>query len=323
MKTEWTPAEIETYREQGFLTVEGFYTPDETARWKDAVEDSVNIRLSAVERALSGGELRQSLASRFKAPVKALLGREGAQYLRRAARAVLGSKLVPAGFKGVLNTNQGDKDSYYAQVYVQCIRLAAENEVIESMILDPRLGKLAATLAGVDGVRLYHDQALFKPPFGNPTAWHLDNPYWSFFSRQAMTMWVALEDATLSNGCMWYLPGSHRTATNKNLPIGDDFAGLFKLYPEWKDISPVSAACPAGSVVFHNGLTAHGAGVNMTNRPRRAFAVAFMPEGSRFNGIKDVLPDDYFRSLKIGDRLDDERVNPLIWHKDMERKPSR
>jgi hypothetical protein len=321
MKNEITQHQIDTYREQGFVAIEGFYSSDEIKRWKDAVEESVNKRLNAVEAGLSSGEVKPSLTSRIKSPVKAVLGKDGAQSLRKAARAVLGNKLVPEGFNGVLNTNQGDKDSYYAQVYIQCIRLAAENPVLKEIILDPRLGKVATTLAGVDGVRLYHDQALFKPALGNPTAWHLDNPYWSFFSRNAMTMWVAIEDATLSNGCMWYVPGSHKTAaTDKNLPIGDNFAGLFKLYPEWKQISPASAACPAGSVVFHNGLTAHGAGVNMTNRPRRAFAVAFMPEGSTFNGIKDVLPDDYFKSLKVGDLLNNENVNPLIWHKDMEKK---
>src|SRR5262249_46579223 len=138
MKTELTQAQIETYREQGFLAVEGFCSPEEISRWKDAVEDSVNKRLNALDGGLSSGEVKQSFASRFKAPVKAMLGKDGAQSLRKAARAVLGSRLVPEGFNGVLNTNQGDKDSYYAHVYIQCIGLAAENEVIKSIILDPR-----------------------------------------------------------------------------------------------------------------------------------------------------------------------------------------
>ena len=77
---------------------------------------------------------------------------------------------------------------------------------------DPRLGRIAGTLAGVDGIRIWHDQALFKPPFGNPTAWHLDNPYWSFSSRQSISIWIALEDATYQNGCMYYVPGTHKTA---------------------------------------------------------------------------------------------------------------
>ena len=47
-------------------------------------------------------------------------------------------------------------------------------------MLDERLGKMAADLAGVEGIRIWHDQALIKEAWANPTAWHLDNPYWSF-----------------------------------------------------------------------------------------------------------------------------------------------
>ena len=92
-------------------------------------------------------------------------------------------------------------------------------------------------------------------------------------------------------------------------------ADLFKVYPEWKEIEPVSGQCPAGSIVWHNGLTAHGAGVNMTTRPRRAMTCAFMPDGCTFNGKQNVLPEDYFNTLEIGDLLDDEKQNTLIWHK--------
>jgi hypothetical protein len=53
----------------------------------------------------------------------------------------------------------------------------------------------------------------------------------------------------------------------------------------------------------------------MTNRPRKAFACAFMPEGSIFNGRKDVLPDDYFKSLKPGDILNNDDLHPLIWRR--------
>jgi ectoine hydroxylase-related dioxygenase (phytanoyl-CoA dioxygenase family) len=78
---------------------------------------------------------------------------------------------------------------------------------------------------------------------------------------------VALDDATLANGCMWYLPGTHKTATYENAGIGQNLSDLFKKYPEWRAIEPVGCPCPAGSAVFHNGLVAHGAGANMTNKP--------------------------------------------------------
>jgi len=80
---------------------------------------------------------------------------------------------------------------------------------------------MVSRLAGVDGMRVWHDQTLQKMPWANPTAWHLDNPYWSFYSRQAISIWIALDDATLENGCMAYLPGTHATAEfSRNTGIG-------------------------------------------------------------------------------------------------------
>ena len=211
--------------------------------------------------------------------------------------------------------NQADPDAYYAQVFTQCLKLADTHAGMRTLMFDERLGRMAGTLAGVDGIRIWHDQALFKPPFGNPTAWHLDNPYWSFTSRESLSLWVALDDATLGNGCMWYLPGTHLVARHENAGIGNNQSDLFRVYPEWRKIEPVACPCPAGSAVFHNGLTAHGAGANMTNKPRRAMTCAYMPDGSTFNGQQNVLPTDYFEALAVGDVLDNPEINPLIWSK--------
>ena len=68
---------------------------------------------------------------------------------------------------------------------------------MRTFMLDARLGKMAAELAGVDGMRIWHNHALIKQPWANPTGWHLDNPYWSYYSRDAISLWVALDDATL------------------------------------------------------------------------------------------------------------------------------
>ena len=212
------------------------------------------------------------------------------------------------------NTNQGeDEDSYYARVFVQCLRLADTNAEMRELIYDQRIGRVAARLAGIDGIRAWHDQALIKQAYGNPTGWHLDTPYWAFSSRDAISIWVALDDATLENGCMWYVPGSHKTATFVNARIGQNVGELFDIYPQWKEIDPVAAHAVAGTAVFHNGLVAHAAGANMTRHARRAMTCAFMPDGATFNGKQNILPRDYFESLTEGDVLDDDEQNPLIW----------
>jgi ectoine hydroxylase-related dioxygenase (phytanoyl-CoA dioxygenase family) len=204
-------------------------------------------------------------------------------------------------------------DEYYRRVFTQLQRLADTHPDVEELILDERFGGIAGTLAGVDGIRIWHDQALIKPPYGNPTAWHLDNPFWSFSSRDAISVWIALDDATISNGCLWYLPGSHRTARFEGVEIGANFGALFDGYPEWRELEPVAVPCSAGGAVFHNGLVAHAAGANMTPRSRRAMTCAFMPAGSTFNGTQNILPDAYVERLEIGDVLDDDRINPLVW----------
>jgi ectoine hydroxylase-related dioxygenase (phytanoyl-CoA dioxygenase family) len=260
MINELSGEQIGSYRENGFLVVEGFLEAGELEEWRRCTEEAVAQRLGS-------GKLH----------------------------------------------NQSRPDDYYARVFTQCLRLADTHAGIRRLLFDPCLGKLAATLAGVEGIRIWHDQALIKPPYGNPTAWHLDVPYWSFSSRDAISIWIALDDATLANGCMHYLPGSHKTARFENVGIGQNLDGLFTVYPEWQAIEPAACPCPAGSAVFHNGLTAHGAGANMTPHARRAMTCGYMPDGSTFNGTRNILPDEYFQSLRIGDVLDDPVQNPLIW----------
>jgi ectoine hydroxylase-related dioxygenase (phytanoyl-CoA dioxygenase family) len=88
---------------------------------------------------------------------------------------------------------------------------------------------------------------------------------------------------------------------------------VFGLYPDLASVAPVSAPMKAGSASFHNGLCIHGAGPNMTTAPRRAMTCAFMPDGSRYNGKANVLPEEYRQTLVIGDLLDNDGQNPLIY----------
>ncbi|HIB88532.1 TPA: hypothetical protein EYO57_15290 [Candidatus Poribacteria bacterium] len=72
---------------------------------------------------------------------------------------------------------------------------------------------------------------------------------------------------------------------------------MFREYPQWEEIDPIAAEMKAGAGVFISGMVAHAAGPNMTTRPRRAFAMLFVPEGATFNGKKSALPDELFAKL--------------------------
>lgn len=239
-----------------------------------------------------------------------LLDADEVAELKRAvldAIAGMGKSKVAGG-----GANLEEGESYYDRVFTQRLNLWRINDTVKRYMLSPDLGRMLCELEDQPAFRVWHDQALVKEPFGNPTAWHLDDPYWSFYSPHSISVWVALEDATLENGCMWFIPGSHKHARYDNVPIGENLADLFKVYPEMGEIDPVPVPMKAGDCSFHNGLTAHGAGANMTRGRRIAMTCAYMPDGATFNGQQNILPDDYFHSLNEGDTLENDGWNPVV-----------
>lgn len=214
------------------------------------------------------------------------------------------------------DAQEDERLSYYDQVFTQRVNLWQTDDHMRKLLFDPELAKLPGRVADVDGLRIWHDQALIKEPYANPTGFHLDVPYWSFTSPDAITIWLALDDATLENGCLYYVPGSHLAKKFDNVGIGPELGALFKVYPEWAQISPVPCPVPAGGALLHNGLTAHGAGANLTPGRRRAMTCAYMPDGSHFNGTRNVLPPDYFAMLQVGDVLDNDEQNPLVYRRE-------
>ncbi len=222
-----------------------------------------------------------------------------------------GNKLP--GRKEVYGKGDDADKSYYDNVFDQLLNLWQDNAGIRELMLDERIGKMAAQLAEVDGIRIWHDQALIKKPWANPTSWHLDTPYWSFTDRRALSIWVALDDATLENGCLFFIPGSHQVTTFENPGIGKNMGAIFKTYPQFYKAKSVAVPMKAGSCSFHNGLTIHGAHANMTPGYRRAMTCAYMPDGNTFNGTQNILSDEEVATLSIGSLLNKESVNPLIY----------
>lgn len=207
------------------------------------------------------------------------------------------------------------ESDYYGKVFDQLLNLWQTNEKVKQLMLDRKIGEMIARLAGWEGTRIWHDQALVKRPWANPTSWHLDTPFWSFSDRRALSIWVALDDATTENGCLYFIPGSFHTTTFENPGIGKNMDAIFDVYPELTKSKSVAVPMKAGSCSFHNGLTVHGAGANMTNGFRRAMTCAYMPDGAIFNGIKNILTDEQVARLRIGDPLNDDTQNPLIYSK--------
>ena len=145
--------------------------------------------------------------------------------------------------------------------------------------LHPRLGEAAARPLGVDAVRLWHDQALYKEPGGRETDPHQDHPYWPIVETDTITAWIPFDGSTLESGAMGYLPGSHRLGLHEfvNIFSGD---GEDPLARGLAGIEPVFVEVPAGAVAFHHGLTFHLARPNATGTVRRVHTVIYFADGS-------------------------------------------
>lgn len=204
--------------------------------------------------------------------------------------------------------------THRTDVFTQRMQMRTTSPQVQELVQDPRVGRLVTQLEGVDAMRIFLDQALAKGRYAMPTQYHLDLPWWPFESAHACTIWVALDDSTVHNGCLYFVPGSHRLALTTAVDLGPDHGALFAAHPE-AALPAVPAPLPAGGCTIHNARTVHGAGANMTPGRRRAMTAAFMPDGVRFNGKRDVrvFGEDYAASLTQGDPLDNDDLNPIVY----------
>lgn len=150
------------------------------------------------------------------------------------------------------------------------------------ILWNPAFGMAASQL--LEGaVRFWHDQLFCKPVrHGGVVAWHQDYSYWTRTQPMAhLTCWIALDDSTRDNGCVQYIPGSHRWPL---LPVtglaGDMDEIQTVLTDEQKaQFKPVAIELKAGEATFHHPLTVHGSYENRTDRPRRATVINVFRDG--------------------------------------------
>jgi len=199
--------------------------------------------------------------------------------------------------------------SSYEQLFIQRVNLWRRHPAVREFVLCRRFANLAARLSGFPA-RVWHDQALFKEPLeGARTPWHQDVHYWPHQKKDHQTtIWIALTDTTIRNGCMSFIPGSH---TIKNLePINlSNPQDVFALAPELKSCKPKTCELKAGSCTFHHGLTFHYAGPNRTQEMREAFAIIYMPDGTTLSSHPHVVTKPLH--FQVGDKLDGEMF-PLV-----------
>lgn len=170
---------------------------------------------------------------------------------------------------------------------LQIIDMWRLDPVFERLLIKPALLDMVEGLMGTPNIRLYHDQALYKPALhGDIVPWHQDNGYWRLDPPEAISLWIALDDADEENGCMWVVPGSHRAGE-----VGHQRAGEYvaQLKADADETQAVSVPLPAGSGMFHHCQTLHMTRPNTSPRQRRAWVMHYMPADTRQNGA--ILAD--------------------------------
>ena len=142
-------------------------------------------------------------------------------------------------------------------------------------------------------VRFWHDQLFYKPAkHGGVVAWHQDYSYWTrTIAMQHLTCWTGLDDATVENGCLHYIPGSHKWGLLNAPELAGNMDGILDyLTPEQKaEFNPVPIELKAGYATFHHPLLVHGSYENKSNRPRRAFVLNVFADGTISNTDDELL----------------------------------
>src|ERR1035437_3542411 len=132
-------------------------------------------------------------------------------------------------------------------------------------------------------VRFWHDQLFVKPAHdGGVVAWHQDYSYWTRTKPVAhLTCWIGLDDSTIRNGCVHYVPGSHRWNLLSRGKLIDDMDAVLELLTEEQRAAfrPAAIELAAGEASFHHPMTVHGSYENTSDRPRRSTVINFIRDG--------------------------------------------
>ncbi|TVY10898.1 phytanoyl-CoA dioxygenase family protein [Paenibacillus cremeus] len=207
----------------------------------------------------------------------------------------------------------------YGKAFIQVGNLWEMSEEAKRFVLARRFAKIAADLMGVDGVRIYHDQALFKEPGGGHTPWHQDQIYWPLDTRNTITMWMPLVPVSEAVGSMTFVDGSHHHGHITRELISDESHKTLGSYIEAKGLNTVNyGALTAGDATFHSGWTLHSAPGNPTEQMREVMTIIYFADG-----VRALEPDSKARSndlnrwlpgVKPGE-LAASPLNPLVYHR--------
>jgi phytanoyl-CoA hydroxylase len=162
------------------------------------------------------------------------------------------------------------------------------DDLFRNLISHPAVVRTVGALVGMP-VRLFRADALMKPAgVGSEKGVHQDAPYWPVAPMSMWSIWTPFDPATLDNGCLTVLPGSHLNGPRPHVRTQDDFVVAPEHY-DAADLVPLPMA--PGDVLFFHSLLVHGSAANVSGQPRRAVTISYLGPDHRHTG--DGAPPSY------------------------------
>lgn len=212
-----------------------------------------------------------------------------------------------------------EQRSTYDKAFLQVMNLWTQSEEVKRFSFGKRLARIAAELMGTRGVRMYHDQALFKEPGGGFTPWHADQYYWPLANDNTVTAWVPMQETPLEMGPLEFSAKSHQIPLGRELPIGDDSEQIIKKTLRINDFEHVIEPFDLGEVSFHSGWIFHRAGANNTNQMRQVMTVIYMDQDMYLKAPDNKNQQNDWNTwcpgAKIGEPIN-THINPVLYSAD-------
>lgn len=209
-----------------------------------------------------------------------------------------------------------EERSTYGKAFLQLFNLWREDAIIKELVFSKRLAKIAADLMQTDGVRIYHDQALFKEGGGGITPWHADQYYWPLETDKTVTAWIPLQATPLEMGPLEFSAGSHQIVIGRDLEISDESEAAIQQNLRVTDFKHVIEPFDAGEISFHSGWVFHRAGANSSTATRKVMTVIYMDKDmilkqpDNKNQINDW--NTWCPGAKVGEVINSP-INPIIY----------
>lgn len=207
----------------------------------------------------------------------------------------------------------------YGKAFLQIMNLWTKNEVVKEFVFGQRLARIASDLLQTQGVRVYHDQALYKEAGGGYTPWHVDQYYWPVATEKTVTAWIPLHAVPLENGPLMFSVGSQRIKIGRDLAISDDSEKKIDEQLKLSNLPVDETPFDLGEVSFHLGFTFHRAGPNQLPKAREVMTIIYMDRDMKLmeprNDHQKGDWNSWCPGAKIGEIIDTP-LNPVIYSRD-------